>query len=288
MKIEKIAKRVFKVYDEAEATEAGIKYRKDWRNAEEGDWILTSDGKVIKVLNRTVWGRKDVKKVTYKLLTGYGRVPTTHSRIFARKYRVRKTEDPWVRDILSTTKQRSAVKKLIDHGKLVKIGDAYVFTDSDKIAAWCATYMENNPSTALRRMNGLLRKNWVKEYVSKIAKEAAKDLGWDEGRYVKELVKMFNSEAAKGDGVKTRRLLLNDLGNVTGALDKEKEERSETSVIMFSPDAQKYIDAISMLRALIDGGRITIDAEYREVIDKLVTEALTQGAKVPQLKGEVK
>lgn len=40
-----------KVFDEFTVEEAkilGIKYKEDWRNADKGDWILTSDDKVLK------------------------------------------------------------------------------------------------------------------------------------------------------------------------------------------------------------------------------------------------
>jgi hypothetical protein len=77
---------VFDVFTKEEATTLGIKYKKDWRNADKGDWILTSDNKVLQVLKKRQENKKDRKKPVVYIRTGYGEVPTYKSNIYAYKY----------------------------------------------------------------------------------------------------------------------------------------------------------------------------------------------------------
>ena len=61
----KCRNKVFDVYDVDECSDLSIEYQEDWRNAEKGDWILTSDDKVLQVLNRRVENKKTHKSQLY-------------------------------------------------------------------------------------------------------------------------------------------------------------------------------------------------------------------------------
>ena len=81
----KCRNRSFDVFKRSEADALGMVYRSDWRNASHGDWILTADDIVLRVLGRRICKEGKNKKASYLIRTGYGETPTYKPQMYARK-----------------------------------------------------------------------------------------------------------------------------------------------------------------------------------------------------------
>lgn len=286
MKLEKIAKREFMVYDEAEAKDAGIEYCKDWRSAQKGDWILTDDGKVIEVLNRSEYLRKTQKKPEVRIRTGYGVTPTYYGKIMAKRYIVSSAHGSYGEDLKRQVKPSHLQNYFMELlSRIWKPGK--LFTTEEIITAYMAAYCENNPNTALVKGKGIVKRHW-RTFVSKEFSEildSQKLTKLEVGKLWKLAVKKVKAEGASAKDLIS---VIKELSTIHGAYDREKEEKTEgTAIMIVDPGAAKLMKVLSMFQAYLDSGEITIASKDEEILRKAIAEALTQGAEVPQLKGGV-
>ena len=148
----KCRNKTFEVFDKLEAENLGICFIEDWRNSKEGDWILTSDNKVLQVLNRRMTVKKSHKKAITFIRTGYGEVPTYKPGIFSREY----TDWHWdnghrydlLKDVKPTLKQSMFIDKLISIGDIDKLG---MWSYESVVSAYQNIYQDNNPTNSLQR-----------------------------------------------------------------------------------------------------------------------------------------
>lgn len=240
----KCRNKVFDVYDVDECSDLSIEYQEDWRNAEKGDWILTSDDKVLQVLNRRVENKKTHKKPVIYIRTGYGEVPTYKSSIFARKC----NDWHWdnghrydlLKDVKPTLKQSMFVNRLID---IADLGDDGMWSYESVVRAYQSVYRDNNPTTSLQRGLHILRKKSVKEHMSKLMKDRFDDIGADDD-YIAIKYKNFIENEKISAGVRLNAL--NKVTELRGHFNKEVQQIEGQTIYALSDTDKKVLKAASI------------------------------------------
>ena len=240
----KCRNRVFDVYDKDECSALDIIYREDWRNADKDDWILTSDNKVLKVLNRRVENKKSHKKPIIYIRTGYGEVPTYKPSIFARKCKDWHWDNghryDLLKDIKPTLKQSMFVDRLID---IADIGDDGMWSYKSVVQAYQRVYKDNNPTTSLQRGLHILRKKSVKEHMSKLMKDRLDDIGADDD-YVAVKYKEFIEDKKVSAGVRLNAL--NKVTELRGHFNKEVQQIEGQTIYALSDTDKRVLKATSI------------------------------------------
>lgn len=229
---------VFDVFTEEEATILGIKYKKNWRNADKGDWILTSDNKVLQVLKKRQENKKDRKKPVVYIRTGYGEVPTYKSNIYAYKYNDYWEKD-WnydlVRDVKPTVMQTEFVRKLVKYGELDGVGE---FTQDSIVKAYQSIYSDNNPTMALKRGRAVLKKKSVRNLMSELMKDKFDNIGVDDD-YIADTYKEFIENTKMPPNVRLNAL--NRVSTLRGHDDKKIEQIEGSTLIAMSDGDKKLL-----------------------------------------------
>jgi hypothetical protein len=259
-------KKIFDVYSQKEADELKIKYCKNWRDAEKGDWVLTSDKKVIEVLSTHNTGTSNNKKRVKVLNTGYGYYPVYKKSIFAvpqKKYKASDKRFNYKYEISPTEKQLSFTRKLIDYGKRCDNG---MFDNDSIIKAYMSVYDQNNPTSALMRGSKILKKKSVRQFMSKAMKQALVDRSMDDKWVASKL------EGLSGDDTPhaTRLNAVNRVSDLLGHNDKE-ERKTELSahIQLSSGDLDKLGSKRDILSKLMSVDDEILDAVYYEIQEKL-------------------
>jgi len=151
----------FYIYDMGEADKLGISYRKDdWRKAKVGEFILTTDKKVIEVLDRITEKPRHARKGTDYLITGFGRHPVSKNSIFASKVQDKKGQRV---DVRQTAKQKIFADYLIKYGN----SNEYGMWDAESIIqAYQAVYSDNNSTNSLKRGLSILHKQHIQTHIA--------------------------------------------------------------------------------------------------------------------------
>jgi hypothetical protein len=240
----KCRNQIFEVFDKSEAEDLNIVFSDDWRNAKKGDWILTSDDKVLKVLNRRETTKKSHKKPIIFIRIGYGEVPTYKSGIFSREYKDWHWDNghryELVKDIKPTLKQSMFVDKLIAIGDIDKDG---MWSYESIVNAYQSTYKDNNPTASLQRGLHILRKQRVKEHMSKLMKDKFDDIGVSD-EYVAVKYKNFIEDEDISAGVRLNAL--NKVSELKGHTIKETQQIEGTSIFALSDKDKKVLKAASI------------------------------------------
>lgn len=240
----KCRNQVFDVFDKEEAESLNIIFKDDWRNAKKGDWILTFDEKVVKVLNRRTTIKKSHKKPITFIRIGYGEVPTYKSNIYAREYKDWHWDNghryELTKDIKPTLKQSMFVNKLIELGDIDKEG---MWSYESIVSAYQNVYKDNNPTTSLQRGLHILRKKRVKEHMSKLMKDKFDDIGVSD-EYVAIKYKNFIEDEDISAGVRLNAL--NKVSELKGHTIKETQQIEGTSVYALSDKDKQVLKAASI------------------------------------------
>ena len=151
----------FYIYDMEEADELGILYRSaDWRKAKVGEYILTTDKKVVEVIGRTHEKPHHARKGTDFLITHFGRHPVSKNCIFASPVRNKKEKRVNVRQ---TVKQKIFADYLIEYGDVNEKG---MWDAESIIQAYQAVYADNNSSNSLKRGLSILHKQHIQTHIA--------------------------------------------------------------------------------------------------------------------------
>ena len=230
-----------KVFDEFTVEEAkilGIKYKEDWRNADKGDWILTSDDKVLQVLKKRQENKSDRKKPIVYIRTGYGEVPTYKSNIYAYKYNDY-WENDWdydlVRDVKPTVMQTEFVRKLTKFGALDEVGE---FTQDSIVKAYQSIYSDNKPTMSLKRGRAILKKKSVRNIMSEFMKDKFDNIGVDDD-YIADTYKEFIENSKMPANVRLNAL--NRVSTLRGHDDKRIEQLEGSTIIAMSDGDKKLL-----------------------------------------------
>ena len=234
----KCRNKSFDIFDRSEADALGMAYRSDWRNASDGDWILTADDIVLRVLGRRSYNAPNTKKDYYLIRTGYGETPTYKPQMYARKMQDYEWDIRYkknlVRNVKPTALQSAFIQQLVDHFEPNESG---IWKIPDLIDAYMSVYCDNNPSNALRRALAILRKESVKQVMSELMKDRFLNIGVDDD-YVANKYKNFIEDA--GSPANTRLQALNRVSDILGHVKKE-EKNTEQTIIMLSDGDKKLL-----------------------------------------------
>lgn len=290
MKTEKIAGRVFRVYEEKEAYALGIKFLKNWRQAKKGDWILTKDGKVIQILNRTEKSRPDRKKAVVILLTGYGQRATTRAGIYAERQRGYRF-DKELLHVKTTILDQQFFKLLLEYYK-----PGRKFRRTEIIECYFAVFEENNPNTAYIRGTAKIKKKWG-AYMSREIGKIFEHEGMTKQEMAKEWMGLLD-ESKTGVNIGKDKFekiysswkpsekiaIRKEISLMIGFYDKDKDEDSGDNILMLHPDYAAFLDTLGVLRSLIDGklgevvdGKVIVDAKFIDLLNDTISDAITKG-----------
>jgi len=213
-------------------------YRSDWRNASDGDWILTADDIVLRVLGRRICKEGKNKKASYLIRTGYGETPTYKPQMYARKMQDYEWDNRYkknlVRNVKPTALQSAFIQQLVDYFEPDERG---IWKIPDLMDAYMSVYSDNNPSNALRRALAILRKESVKQVMSEQMKDRFLNIGVDDD-YVANKYKNFIEDA--GSPANTRLQALNRVSDILGHVKKE-EKNTEHTVVMLTDGDKKLL-----------------------------------------------
>ena len=240
----KCRNRIFDVFDRNESRILGIKFTEDWRNAKKGNWILTSDNKVLQVLGRRETKKKSHKKPIIFIRIGYGEVPTYKSAIYAREY----SDWHWdnghrydlIKDVKPTLKQSMFIDELIRLGDIDSKG---MWSYDSIVSAYQTVYKDNNPTSSLQRGLHILKKKRVKEHMSKLMKDKFDDIGVTD-EYVADKYKNFIEDKKISAGVRLNAL--NKVSELKGHTEKETQQIEGTSIYALSDSDKKVLKAASI------------------------------------------
>jgi hypothetical protein len=270
-------KREFEVYTPHEAADLGIKYRTDWRNAEVGDWILTDDDKVVQITVRRKliqkYKGKPYKKPTIFISTGYGQIPTSYGKIFARPISQRRRDAP-KKNVRATTKQKDFVEDLAITGE---IGPSGTFTLESVINSYRATYEDNNDNQALLRGRGILKRKWVKQFMSNKMNEQFEKLDWNDTKVAEEYIAMYGSDDVPAS---VKKQILDRISHLKGHDIEEKEKETGAEMDFFITAGEKQLmlplrKILAFWKGWLAEGK-PINAEFMDVLQNEVGEDIKQ------------
>ena len=215
----------FLVYTVAEAMKKGINALFDWRKAEKGDWVVTGDGKVMEIIGRRKKHPKTNKKPFYLLRSGFGEHPTYKKNIYAskqidyddRSYHGKKL----LTNVKPTALQNAFVDKLCMNHEVDRNGQ---FSSEDIISAYMGTFMENNPTQALRRGMNLIKREYVRERISMNLRDKFIEQGMDDEWIVSQY-----------------KELIDETSQANTKLNAINKETSSQSIIMISDGDKKLL-----------------------------------------------
>lgn len=279
----KCRNQIFDVFEESECLDLGLEYKKDWRNANKGDWILTSDNKVLQVLNKRETKKKSHKKPIVFIRIGYGEVPTYKPGIFAREY----SDWHWdnghryelTKDIKPTLKQSMFVDKLIDLGDIGKDG---MWSYESIVNAYQTIYQDNNPTTSLQRGLHILKKKKVKEHMSKLMKDKFEDIGVTD-EYVAVKYKNFIENEDISAGVRLNAL--NKVSELKGHTEKEISQIEGQTIYALSDNDKTMLKAASIKISDKQIETYLENGELNGIIKSKSTKAKNDNSKVQYKNG---
>ena len=245
---------------EEDAKKKGIKIREDWRNAKKGEFILTIDGIVLEILDRTKDSQSRDRKPTIYLHTDIGKFPTTISCVYARRVPFNEDSDINVGSHLN----KVFVEDLKLYGKLGPNGQ---FTPESIIKSYKSVYAENNDVTALMRGRNILKKEWVKKYMSKQLKKSFLDQDWNTDKLAKKYIEFIESNKIPAT---VRKQCLDVMRE---SFDVPDDAPDETLKLLFSKEDQKKLEPIVQILALYKSWEAQdkiMDAEFVEEVIKLL------------------
>ena len=172
------------------------------------------------------------------LKSGFGEHPTYKKHIFATK-QVNYSENQYkgkelVKNVAATTLQKSFADKISIEFKPDKNGQ---FSSEDIVNCYMSTYMDNNPTQALRRGTNLLKREYIKERISMNLRDKLIEQGLSDEFVVEKYRELIDG----GDTPHNTKLnALNKVSDLLGHSIKEKETSSQ-SIIMISDGDKKLL-----------------------------------------------
>lgn len=211
----------YKYYTPKEAKEKDIEYYENWRDGDKGDWVLTDDGWIVRVLYRK---RRTVNEVNKNgiIRIATGTFPTRegtelHTEHKGNRFTIGgRSSVEAIRERDPTIRDEIFVKQFIDTG--------------DKYKAAEIAYHDRTDKAQKRIAANLLRNEKVRNLVSKKAQEAFQDLGID----FKWVAKNYKSLFDEVDDDKEKRKLLENIADIIGMNEKTKKKQIEGSYSGFS------------------------------------------------------
>lgn len=252
--INKLREKFPNLIDREEAKKRGIKIREDWRNAEKGEYICTTDDIVLEVLKISEKKHYNHQKPTKHVHTEIGRFPVTIRRVYAK--RIPFNDDG---NLLGSHHLKKVfVQEMLERGEIGKNGN---FTPQSKIDNYMTIYQDNNEVNALIRADKILKSKKVREYMSKNMKEALTNKEWNIDKIAEEYIKLYNTAKVPAA---VKKQILDKMG------ESFEVEDGDTGDIgyMLSHANQKQLKGISAFFALIESYKAQnkiVDGEFVDI-----------------------
>lgn len=223
----------FYIYDMEEADKMGISYRSnDWRKAEVGEYILTTDKKVIEVIGRTHEKPKHARKGTDFLITHFGRHPVSKNCIFASAVQDKKKQRV---DVRQTVRQKIFADYLIKYGSVNEKG---MWDAESIIQAYQSVYADNNSTNSLKRGLSILHKQHIQTHIAIKMNIRPRLI---EKKIDDDYIIQGYKDLVEGSDVPhaTKLNTLNRLSTLLGHDAKEKSESTEQVVMISDGELKK-------------------------------------------------
>lgn len=209
------------IYTRSEADDKGIKYTVDWRNASDGDWVLTDDGWVGQlVYTREYIDRRRSRIAGYDVYTrflffSFGMTTNRAKTLHLRKHLVnmnRVSAKPW---------QEAFLKHM--RGRLFIVAYCAMMMNEGKVDYYALGMIIAPGKGASYRAKMYLRNPKIKEKLDKAMEELLKKKGITREAVVDDLVKIKDQAIEKGkykealDVLGRWEKMLGMDGDITGA-----------------------------------------------------------------------
>jgi hypothetical protein len=209
----------------------------EWRDAKEGDWVLSDDKRIVQLLKVSdkLSHPKDSKN--YKQSKGYVRTivgtfinsKKTNMDTDFEKHPNRYTFSTKIKNTSSRVKERSNCTNR------EKIFATSVAVGKDAVSAYMKAFSEANQGKARKKAVVLLKQERVMSEIEKTSKEIAKQLGIDHAYILGSLKQLADTSEDQNIALQS----LKELGKAIGTLGNQVK-RIETGVVGmfqgFSPD----------------------------------------------------
>ena len=206
----------------------------EWRDAKEGDWVKSDDGRIVQLLKvsknlshpkgyvRTVVGTFINSKKTY-MDTDFEKHPNRYT--FSTK----------IKNTSSRVKERSNCTNR------EKIFATSVAVGKDAVSAYMKAFTEKNRNTARKKAVILLKQERVMTEIEKTSKEIAKELGIDHSYILGSLKQLADTSEDENIALQS----LKELGKAIGTLGNQVK-KIETGVVgMFQGFSPEEIEGAS-------------------------------------------
>jgi len=205
MRLEKYKDKYYQLYTVEEAHNSGIAYKKDWRNAEEGNYVLTDDNMVVPVLKIKRIG----KDRAIQTPTGLFNIDRANTKLDT-KHRANKTS--------FTSKPPSQVirdRKNANNREIMFV--KYFIETGDRVEAYLRAFKTRNIEIAKIQGANLLKQKRIVNMIIDEVKLACKNLGVNYEYVIKGFKEIYEDTGQKGAD---RLRALENLGNIINATDK--------------------------------------------------------------------
>jgi len=210
---------------------------KDWRKGQEGDWVLSDDGRIVQLLkvSKNLHHPKDSKN--YSSNNGYVRTivgtfissAKTYMDTDFAKHPNRYTFSQKIKNTNKRVKQRTKCTNK------EKIFATSVAVGKDAVSAYMKAFTEKNRNTARKKAVILLKQERVMSEIEKTSKEVAKELGIDHAYILGSLKQLADTSEDQNIALQS----IKELGKAIGTLGNQVK-KVETGVVGlfqgFSPD----------------------------------------------------
>tara|TARA_R100000458_G_C8274353_1_gene249290 strand:- start:1842 stop:2606 length:765 start_codon:yes stop_codon:yes gene_type:complete len=214
------------------------KVQEEWRDAKEGDWVYSDDGRIIQILKRSGIKHPNDRK-NYRLAKGYCRTvvgtflcndKTKMDTDFS-SHPNRYTFSKKIKNTNSRIREREkATKKEKQFAVNMVVG-------KDAVQSYMEAFNEDNRTTAKKKAAVLLKQRRVMSEIEKSVLDVAKEMGVDHEyilRSMKQLIEHTDDENVALQGLK-------ELGKAIGTLGGVK--KVETGVVgLFQGFAPEQIE----------------------------------------------
>ena len=204
--------------DEFRAINDGVAVNSDWRNAEEGEWVLTDDMHVVQILKKFNVGGKDCVRT----LCGTFKIASSHNML---------GEDGIVENIYSFSGKNSDITKESPRKKLFA---QYIASGTDVIDAYRRAYPTAKSESYIKKSTTRLLK--TKEVQSMIKDEIKKCLE-AEGVTPEWIIGRYKTIADVADRDTDRLRSLESLSKIAGMFDTSEKKTEQLTVFAgFTPE----------------------------------------------------
>ena len=211
----------------------------EWRDAKEGDWVLSDDKRIVQLLKVSDEMKHPNDSKHYKLQKGWVRTivgtfvntPKTYMDTDFSKHPNRYTFSTKIKDTNKRVKERTNCTNK------EKIFATNVAVGKDAVSAYMKAFTEANRDKARKKAVVLLKQRRVMSEIEKTSKEIAKELGIDHTYILGSLKQLADTSEDQNIALQS----LKELGKAIGTLGGVK--KIETGVVgMFQGFSPEEID----------------------------------------------